>query len=251
MHNDMHYCTTPVNALMQHDAPQACTYGSGMPDNWTIEYLRHVMTERDLTASGLASAAGVSSTTLTRPLNSREHKFEISRRTLDKIQSATGVPYHSFMPGAEAGIVCAPPEEGDDRDGSAMIDLHDVRASAGFGALIDAEEVVDRLSFPLGYLGRLTKTHPRHLAIIGVQGESMEPTIRDDDVVMLDTTKTNLDYDGLFVLRFGDALHVKRVSRASADTVLVISDNAAYPPRELPRSDIHVIGKVIWMGKKM
>lgn len=132
-----------------------------------------------------------------------------------------------------------------------MIDVYDIRASAGHGAVIESEEVIERLSFPPGYLDRITRTHPRHLKIIGVKGDSMEPTLKDDDVVMLDTTKTSLDFDGLFVLRWGDALHVKRVGRAGNGSVSIISDNKAiYPPIEMARSDIQVIGKVIWMGKR-
>ncbi len=133
-----------------------------------------------------------------------------------------------------------------------MIDVFDVAASAGHGAVVEGETVIERLSFPLDYLTRITKTHPRHLKIIGVQGDSMEPTVKHDDVVMLDTTKTSLDYDGLFVLRWGDALHVKRVGRASNGSVRIISDNKdIYPPIEMPRTDITVVGKVIWIGKKV
>lgn len=131
-----------------------------------------------------------------------------------------------------------------------QVDVYNVMASAGFGAVAENEMVVERLSFPPGYLGTITRTHPRHLRIIGVKGESMEPTLKDDDVVMLDTTKTSLDFDGLFVLRFGDALHVKRIGRASKGMVLVISDNDAYRDVELPREEVEVIGKVVWLGKR-
>jgi phage repressor protein C with HTH and peptisase S24 domain len=133
----------------------------------------------------------------------------------------------------------------------AMIDVYDVHASAGHGTTVDTEYVVERLSFPPQFLARLTKTPPKHLAIIGVKGESMLPTIADDDLVMLDTTKKNLDFDGLFVLKFGDALHVKRISRSGRDTVMIISDNSNYPAQSWARDEIEVVGKVIWMGKKL
>lgn len=133
----------------------------------------------------------------------------------------------------------------------ALVPVYDVQASAGHGAIVSDEAVAERIAFPPDYLRRLTRTHPRHLSIIGVKGESMEPTLRDDDVVMLDRSKTSLDFDGLFVLRFGDALHVKRVGRGSRGTVLVISDNPAYPVREMPHEEVEVVGKVIWMGKKV
>lgn len=133
-----------------------------------------------------------------------------------------------------------------------MIDVWNVAASAGDGLIApDHEIVTERLAFPPDFLSRLTKTHPRHLAIIGVKGDSMAPTLNDDDIVMLDTTKCNLDWDGIFVLRFGDALHVKRVSRGRGDTIQIISDNQNYRTQELPRDEVHPVGRVIWFGKKV
>lgn len=132
-----------------------------------------------------------------------------------------------------------------------MIDVIDVQASAGPGSIVETEDVVGRLSFPSGYLERITRSNPKHLRIIGVKGDSMDPTIRDDDVVMLDTSKTNLDYDGLFVLRFGDALHIKRVGRAPGNAVRIISDNKDFEAQDFPRGDVTVVGKVVWIGKKV
>jgi SOS-response transcriptional repressor LexA len=133
-----------------------------------------------------------------------------------------------------------------------MIDVWNVTASAGNGLMApDHEAVTERLAFPPDFLARLTKTHPRHLAIIAVKGDSMAPTLFDDDIVMLDTTKCNLDWDGIFVLRFGDALHVKRIARGRGDMIRIISDNQTYHPQEISRSEVHVVGRVIWKGCKV
>ncbi len=138
--------------------------------------------------------------------------------------------------------------------GTALVAVYDISASAGGGALVqDYEAVSHSLAFPPDYLSRLTRSNPKNLAIISVKGDSMVPTLHDDDIVMLDHSKTSLAYDGLFVVRFWDALHVKRISRGSrADTILIISDNKEhYPPQELPAEEVQVIGKVIWGGGKM
>ncbi len=79
-----------------------------------------------------------------------------------------------------------------------MVDVYNVEASAGFGTMVGHEMVVDRLSFPPGYLRQITSSHPKNLAIIGVKGKSMEPTLSDDDIVMVDLSKIDLSYDGLF-----------------------------------------------------
>jgi phage repressor protein C with HTH and peptisase S24 domain len=138
--------------------------------------------------------------------------------------------------------------------GSHLVPIYNVEASAGNGFHIGDEYQVASLSFPEGYLQRVTRANPRNLAVISVKGDSMTPTLSDDDVVMLDTTKLDLSYDGLFVIRdSGNALLVKRIGRASrSGFVSMISDNKEqYPAVERALGDIEVIGKVIWKGGKV
>lgn len=240
----MHYCTMTE-----------CIFASSVHgmQHWTKTYIEHVQAKTGLTLTGLAGKAKISSTTLTRAMNSAEHKFDLSRRTLDKVQAATGISYAQFAPGVTQAI--AQEMNGDEievHSEPSLIDVYDVHASAGHGAVVAAEEIIERLAFPRDYLGRITKTGPANLAIIGVKGDSMEPTLKDDDVVMLDLTKTNLDYDGLFVLRWGDALHVKRIGRGTNGSVKIISDNSTiYPPIDIDREEVTVVGKVIWKGQKV
>jgi phage repressor protein C with HTH and peptisase S24 domain len=134
----------------------------------------------------------------------------------------------------------------------ALVPVYNVEASAGPGRIVDLEEHVANLAFSPRYLAEMTAARGRDLAAIRVRGDSMEPTLLDDDMVMIDRMKTSLDYDGLFVLRFGEALHCKRVGRGrSRATVQVISDNRIYPPVEMDRSEIEVVGKVLWYGRKV
>lgn len=143
------------------------------------------------------------------------------------------------------------------QDAGATVDLvsvYDVQASAGHGVVVYDEEAVAQLAFPPGYLAQLTRAKPSDLSIIGVKGDSMLPTLADDDLVMIDRTKRDLSFDGLFVIRDGgDALLVKRIGRASRrGMVSVISDNrAVYPAVEKPVEEIEVVGRVIWKGGKV
>jgi phage repressor protein C with HTH and peptisase S24 domain len=137
-------------------------------------------------------------------------------------------------------------------DGSSLVPVYDVAASAGDGALVDYEGVAYSLAFPQDYLKRITSSSPKHLTIISVKGDSMEPTLSDDDIVMLDMSKTSLGYEGLFVIRIYDVLHVKRLSHSRPGYVLVISDNKnMYPQREYSTENVQVVGKVLWAGGKV
>lgn len=247
----MHYCTVSVNAPLHGDAMCKAAYQDGMTEeDWPRAYVRRVLAQTGLSPTALAERVGVSSTTLTRPLNSPEYPHSISRRTLDKIRAVTGIDFepHGDDAGSEgSGAVVSAASS------TALVPVFDVAASAGNGTFIDYEPQAGALAFTADYLRRLTSTPPSRLAIISVKGESMEPTLLDDDVVMMDASKTSLAYDGLFVLQLDGALHVKRVSRGSRPgTVMILSDNkAVYPPVERAIEDVHVIGKVLWYGRKV
>lgn len=140
--------------------------------------------------------------------------------------------------------------EEDDRD---LVPIFDIEASAGHGAIpSEYEEIAGRMSFPPGYLRHITSTPVDKLAIVTVVGDSMTPTLRPRDVVLVDKTKINLGYDGLFVLRMDGVLHVKRITRGSrAGQLRILSDNRdAYPPYERAMEDVQAVGKVLWYGRK-
>jgi len=141
----------------------------------------------------------------------------------------------------------------DDAPESDLVPIYDIEASAGNGIIPGEDEaVVDHLALPPGYLRRITSAPVSALAIVTVTGDSMSPTLRGGDVVMIDTRKQNPGYDGLFVLRFDGALHVKRMNRGSRPGVVrIVSDNpVGYAPFEREMHDVEVVGKVLWYGRK-
>lgn len=137
-------------------------------------------------------------------------------------------------------------------NGARLVPVYDIAASAGHGAIVNTEDHISNLAFSAQYLREMTNAKGKQLAVIRVKGDSMSPTIQDDDMVMVDMTKINLDYDGLFVLRIGEALQIKRIGRgARRSSVMVIADNSLYPPVDTERAEIDVVGKVIWYGRKV
>lgn len=169
-----------------------------------------------------------------------------------KVLSARGIPEEDIL--SLAGIVEAAKEHAEATGAQTpLVSVYDVKASAGNGILVEDERVIEQLAFPPDYLSRITKAKPKDLAIIGVKGDSMSPTIGDDDVVMIDTSKRDLSFDGLFVIKDGGAsLLVKRIGRgARSGHIMVISDNPTYPNTERAVEDIEVVGKVVWYGRKV
>jgi hypothetical protein len=122
-------------------------------------------------------------------------------------------------------------------------------ASAGPGsAAIDAAPV-SRLRFSGQWLRR-QGLEPAMLSVIEVEGDSMEPTLRDGDEILVDRTPRALRA-GLHVVRLDDVLLVKRLEPGPAGTLRLISDNPAYPRIERPVADAAIVGRVVWKGGRI
>lgn len=82
----------------------------------------------------------------------------------------------------------------------------------------------------------------------------MAPTLADGDEILVDRGDGAARMrDGIYVLRREEALIVKRVALgATAGTVQVASDNAAYPRwPELSVGALDIIGRVVWQGRRL
>ena len=124
-----------------------------------------------------------------------------------------------------------------------------LQASAGPGALAWDELPFDNLGFSDRWL-REQGLQRNMLSLITVTGDSMEPTLRDGDEILVDRTPRGLR-DGVHVVRLGDALHVKRVQQVRPGEIKLISANEAYPPIEVPLAEVDVIGRVVWKGGRL
>lgn len=138
------------------------------------------------------------------------------------------------------------------RDGLIEIPVLNVDASAGFGAIAESETAHTRFGFDERWLARLTRAKSASLSIIHVLGDSMEPTLSDGDEVLVDASDQGSRLrDGIYVLRADDALVVKRVTlKPGGRKITISSDNSAYPSwDDVNRSEIQVVGRVIWFGR--
>lgn len=121
-------------------------------------------------------------------------------------------------------------------------------ASAGPGAFGSQEISYDSYRFSPLWL-REMGLEGADLSAIRVEGDSMEPLLRSGDEIFVDHNKRG--GEGIFVVRIGEALHVKQVRASAAGTIALISANDAYAPLELPRAEVEVIGRVVWKGGRV
>nr|WP_047167992.1 S24 family peptidase [Sphingomonas sp. Y57] len=126
-----------------------------------------------------------------------------------------------------------------------------IGASAGPGGVAEIEERDRPIAFDDGMLRDLGAGRRTALSIIRVAGDSMEPTLRNGDDILVDRDAIEIRTGGIYVLRLDDLLMVKRLLRDQRGLV-VHSDNPAHP--EVVGFDpgtLQVIGRVLWCGRKL
>ena len=139
-------------------------------------------------------------------------------------------------------------------DGIVEIPILDIQASAGFGAVAASENAQTRFGFDERWLRSLTSAKSATLSIVRVMGDSMEPTLDEGDEVLVDASDhASRLRDGIYVLRADDTLVVKRVAiKPGGNQITIASDNPAYPTwHDMERSEVHVVGRVIWFGRAL
>lgn len=135
-----------------------------------------------------------------------------------------------------------------------QVPMLNIEASAGHGALAEMEAKSAQFGFDPGWLRKLTASSAPRLSIIGVRGDSMEPTLSDGDDVLVDLGDGQSRLrDGIYVLRMDDTLSVKRVAiEPQGRRISVSSDNPTYPSWQgLERRAVNVVGRVLWFGRKL
>lgn len=124
-----------------------------------------------------------------------------------------------------------------------------VGASAGPGALPDAEDPFDAFKFSRRWLEE-QGLEGAQLSAIQVEGDSMEPLLNDGDEILVDRSQRPFR-DGVHVVRLGDTLMVKRVASAGAGRFALLSQNLAYPPVNVDADELEIIGRVVWKGGRV
>ncbi|MGR6833623.1 XRE family transcriptional regulator [Aliivibrio wodanis] len=133
----------------------------------------------------------------------------------------------------------------------ALIPGYNIQVSAGHGVVNEENSTPTRyLAFRRKWL-KFRGFNESDLAVVWVKGDSMEPTIHNNDTIVVNMNK-NTPTDGhLYIFRHGDDLSVKRYQNMLGAWRL-ISDNQLYSPLDIPKEEqnqFEVIGQVVHISK--
>jgi phage repressor protein C with HTH and peptisase S24 domain len=130
----------------------------------------------------------------------------------------------------------------------------DARLAAGGGALIEASSTRS-VAFDELMLKRDFGVAPRELAVIPVHGNSMEPTIRSGELVLIDMSEAGRALSSaIYAIRLDGALMVKRLEPTGGRRIEVKSDNPLSSSHTLTlddATDFAIIGRVAVVFRKL
>ncbi|WP_434577590.1 LexA family transcriptional regulator [Pseudomonas sp. Z1-6] len=128
------------------------------------------------------------------------------------------------------------------------------RGSTGSGDDNPHVEIRGVMAFKSSWL-RANNLNQRHLDVIYASGNSMEPTINDGDVLLVDESKIEPKDGQVFAMQsVTKGTIVKRLVKSDIDGWIIRSDNsdkARYGDeilRDGEINEIRIIGRVVWRG---
>src|SRR5581483_2891558 len=198
----------------------------------------HVILQHWSSADRLARAMGVSPSAFRKWLRG---EAEPSRERLVALADAARVgiawlatgegPPPTFAAGTNAG---ARGRQGDASgqavDASRFIILpkeaEAAAAGSGMPAPPQARPTTEYIAFRHDWVRAVLGIEPGELILETASGESMQPTIQDGDLLLVDTTDRAITSFGVYVMEVAGERLVKRVQRKLDGTLVLISDNA-------------------------
>lgn len=207
------------------------------------------------TSAEVARAAGLASSTINRHFNGTA-ETRLSLSTIEKLKSA----YPAFPGWPRLGVTDKRlpyrPQTPIPAFGAPQLDLVPVREidlSYGMGATyLDVPITEEVHHFPRAWLRRYTRSAPDKLFFAQGIGDSMEPTLHDSDLLLIDTDQRQLtSADRIWVLTYADCGMIKRLRPVPGGGVEVWSDKKEVSPFTAYDGEIEIIGRVVAVQRKL
>ena len=131
------------------------------------------------------------------------------------------------------------------------VEIVEVAAAAGAGMHIEDAPVKGTLAFRREWLDS-NSINPGECSVIGVAGESMEPTLVDGSSILVDRSqyRRRRREGRIFVIGAEDGLIVKRAAKDSEGDWFIESDHPEWDPQPWP-DNAEVVGEVRWVARTL
>ena len=208
--------------------------------------LNNFMKDKNISANTIAKVGCVTPSTITRFL-SREIK-SLNIETIQKIAAYYNEPMGKFIQELKKTHNTGSAEIITGSDIAYISFYRDIGVSAGHGLDWDSDGQILSFPIPLSFL-HSKGIAPENALIVKVNGDSMSPTLNDNDLVVIDKN-FSLSLNGIYVIKDNiNGLRVKRLDKDKDGNLKVISDNKNYETQiysvaEMQDNTITILGKV-------
>lgn len=219
------------------------------PPRDVVDVIFDYMDKHGLLAADLSRLTGISKGTISHWAKGKSGTRRLSQKNLEAIAKAFDITVSELL--INSGITSREPTENTMYEKTIAIPyLQDIFVGAGLAHTNFSDySLKSYILYPKDLLDR-HKVNVSHCYFINVKGDSMEPTINDGDLILVDTNAIGELMDGhVYAFCDGVFLRIKRLRRLLSGKCLIQSDNKNYPDEEITAEEwdnsFNLLGRVI------
>ncbi|KZC83290.1 hypothetical protein AYR46_01535 [Sphingobium yanoikuyae] len=212
-----------------------------------------LMADKGLTQSELARRVGVSPTAIWKlmnePAQGSKHTHKIARELDTTAEYLMGETDDAGM--SRQLVAAAQPVVEIDED-LVEIDSIDLKYGMG-GTFLDTDHIeVAKVKFSRSWISQFTSSPPHMLCSTRGAGDSMMPTIHDQDVVIIDRSQTRPEMgDKIWAIVYSGWGMIKRLRAQPDGTIRISSDNQLIRDDFASDGDLFIVGRVVAVVKSV
>lgn len=218
------------------------------------ENLRLRLEEMGMTQTELARQVGITQPTIGDLLSGKsqgsKHLHRIARVLQTTPEALTGerVELGSALHDPRLAFSGFPPQIPPE-----MALVREIDLSLGMGSTYLDVPVSEKFRhFSRDWLRQYTHADPENLLFAQGMGDSMFPTLLDSDLLFIDCSQQNLNVaDRIWALAYAECGSVKRLRPVPGGGVLMLSDNPNVPDATAYDGELHILGRVVAVVRKM
>ncbi len=214
------------------------------------ERIAKLRTDLGLSQSELARRANVSQATIAK----LEKGFTSGSSHLHRIARELGTT-PQYLSGetddpSEGALPAPTPEQVAEQLGVVLVPELALGYSMGGGSVFTEFQQLGVVPFQKAWLRGRAGGKFSDLFVARGEGDSMEPTLRDGDIILIDTSQKEVNrQDAIWALSYGELGMIKRVRKLPNGGYQINSDNRSVSPIDAYDGEMQVIGRVIWIGR--
>lgn len=210
------------------------------------ERLRSLIAAKDLKPADFARKSGVPRARISEYLNDLRQP---SPQYLFMMAKALGVEAEWLRTG-EGPVISI--RTGGGASGSVNLPEFDISYAMGGGALLADHADATTVAFPRDWLRPIIRGSFDQVFIARGEGDSMQPTLLDGDITIIDTAQRALNsQDRLWAIQYGELGMIKRLRAQPDGGILVLSDNPTVAAFTAYDGEVQLIGRVVWIGRRV